>query len=163
MGESPDWTDSPLGFGWMKSPSNRQRLERIGLSASRKGRSGPLPRAHFRVFLDRREVGIERISPLHWAGEEHPEIRQSVVLRRAVSTDRTLYAWWAAVARGKSDTRSVVIAQLLSPDGKPINIWRLEKAVPIRWTGPGLDALSGEIAYEELELQYQSISWRARV
>ena len=137
----------------------------LGLSASRRAIAGPLPKAHFRVFLGQEEVGIESITPLHWTEKGHPdqELRQTVTLRRAVSTDRTLFAWRAVVAGGKSDVRNVVIAQLGEPDGQPINIWRLEQAVPVRWSGPGLNALSGEIAYEELELSFNSIAWRTRV
>ncbi len=149
-----------------RSRKPRQAAARgLHLSTSRRRRSGPLPRAHFRVFLGQKEVGIESITPLHWLADGHPdpELRQVVTLRRAVTTDRTLFAWRAAVAKGKSDVRDVVIAQLGEPGGKPINIWLLQKAVPIRWSGPTLDALSGEIAHEELELRYESIAWRTRV
>lgn len=117
------------------------------------------------MFLGKHEVGIAAVSALHWldAGRDAGEIRQSVVLRRAVSTDRTLYEWRARVEKGRSQSREVTIAQLGEPDGSPINIWVLREAVPIRWTGPSFDALSGAIAYEELEIRYQSVDWRTRV
>ena len=152
-------TDSPRPKPRKATPRGR------GLRAARRRVLGPLPKAHFRVFLGPEEVGIESITPLHWADREHadPELRQTVTLRRGVGTDRTLFTWRAAVAGGKRDVREVVIAQLGEPDGKPINIWLLQKAVPVRWSGPDLDALSGELAYEELELRYESIAWRTRV
>ena len=136
----------------------------LGFSVSRS--SGfPLPMAHFRVFLDRDEIDVESISPLHWADSAHsdPDLRQTVVLRRAVGSDRTLYNWRAAIAAGKADVREVTIVQLASPDGKAVNIWLLKDAVAVRWTGPVFDARSGEIAYEELEVRYESIVWRSRV
>lgn len=140
----------------------RRATRATGGGTGRRGRLAPLPRAHFRVFVGEQEVGIESLTPLHWldGGHPDPELRQTVTLRRAVSTDRTLFAWRAAAAGSKGDARDVVIAQLDEPGGKPINVWRLERAVPIRWSGPALDALSGEIAYEELELRYDTISWR---
>jgi len=47
------------------------------------------------------------------------------------------------------------------PDGTAVNIWRLEKATPVRWTGPGFDALSDGFAVEELEVRYAAIAWRS--
>ena len=52
---------------------------------------------------------------------------------------------------------------LLGPDGKPVNIWRLRTAVPLRWSGPDLDARSGELAFEEVEVTYDKIEWRTSV
>ena len=137
--------------------------EKLGLRVVRKRRRPPLARAHFRVFIDDKEIGLASVSALHWGDEgcADPEIKQTVVLRRAVGADKTLYRWRRAVARGKDDERCVTIAQLDSPDGRPVNIWQLERAVAIRWTGPALDARSPDIAFEELEIHYESIAWRA--
>ena len=55
----------------------------------------------------------------------------------------------------------MTIVQLDAADGDPVNIWQLEDAVAIRWTGPDLDARSSGIAFEELELRYESIAWRS--
>jgi hypothetical protein len=123
----------------------------------------PLPKAHFRVHLGKEEVGVESITPLHWAGPGHgdPELQQTVTLRRAVGADRTFFKWREAVASGKQDVRDVTISQLSTPAGKAVNEWLLKRATAVRWSGPDFHALSGDIAYEELELRYESITWRA--
>jgi phage tail-like protein len=40
-----------------------------------------------------------------------------------------------------------------------VNAWRLTRAWPVRWSGPAFDAMSGEIAWEELELAYDDLEW----
>lgn len=122
----------------------------------------PLAKAHFRVHLGEVEVGVESITPLHWASPGHAdaEMRQTVTLRRAIGADRAFFKWRAAVASGKQDVRDVTITQLSTPAGRAVNEWLLKKATPVRWSGPDFNALSGDIAYEELELRYESIAWR---
>lgn len=105
------------------------------------------------------------MSPLHdlIEGEADPDARQSVTLRRATTQDRRFFDWYRDAAKRKNRERSVSIIQLDDADGKAVNIWRLEHARPVRWTGPGFDALSSEIAMEELEVSYKSIAWRSRL
>ena len=137
----------------------------LGLSVGRSGRALPIARAHFRVFIDGREVGVRSVSPLHWADPDasDPDAAQRVVLRRAASTDRTFFDWRQAVAAGRPDVRTVTVAALEGPGGRPVAIWRLEGATATRWSGPSLDAMSDEIACEELEVRYESVAWRSRV
>ncbi len=137
---------------------------RIGISVLRRPPRHPFGATDFRVFIADKEIGIHSITPL---ALENPDpldkTPQTVTLRRAVSTDRTLYAWRAAIALGKDDARDVTIVQLSQANGKAINIWRLRSAVPVRWSGPGLDAQTGGIAFEELEVTYDTILWPSRV
>ena len=141
------------------------RTPRLGFTISRARLSLPLVKAHFRVFIGAEEVGIQAISPLHFEDPDPVDgaVLQTVTLRRAVMLDRRLHAWRTAVAAGKDDARDVTILLLDGPDGKPVNIWRLRTAVPLRWTGPDLDAQSGELAFEELEVTYDKIEWRTSV
>ena len=124
----------------------------------------PLPKTSFRVFIGSEEVHVGTVSPLHLADTEFtdPDLRQTVVLRRAVSDSRTFYDWNLACRAGKKDTRTVTITLLDSPGGKPAGIWQLTGATAVRWTGPDLNAMAHEIAMEELELIYDSIAWRSR-
>ncbi len=123
-----------------------------------------LPKAHFRVHIGSEEVRVESITPLHWAGPGHgdPAVQQTVTFRRAVADDRTFFEWRAAVASGRSDVRDVTISQLGTPAGKTVNRWRLKSATAVRWSGPDFHARSDEIAYEELEVRYESIVWHRK-
>ena len=101
------------------------------------------------------------VGPLHaLADDENGEFRQSVVLRRAVSQDRRLFEWYREAAQEKARDYSLSVVQLDAPDGVAVNIWRFERARPVRWTGPHFDALANAIAMEELEVRYRSIAWR---
>ena len=55
------------------------------------------------------------------------------------------------------------ILLLDSPGGKPACIWQLTDARAVRWTGPDLNAMVHEIAMEELELIYETITWRSGI
>lgn len=124
----------------------------------------PLPKTNFRVFIGAEEVHVASVSPLHLADTEFtdPDLRQTVVLRRAVADSRIFYDWNLACRAGKKDTRTVTITLLDSPGGKPACIWQLTGARAVRWTGPDLNAMAHEIAMEELELIYDSVAWRSR-
>ncbi len=130
-------------------------------------RSGPPPLGtnHFRVIIGRRELGFSEVSRLSSETDVDPfsEDRfhgyETVVLRRALSTSTELYDWRRKIAQGKDDRRDVTIHQLASAGGAIVNSWRLEGAWPCRWSGPPFDALSGDVAIEELELAYDDLIW----
>ena len=138
---------------------------RLGISVLRRPPRHPFFKADFRVFIGDKEIGIHSISPLQLEERDPVDdlVRQTVTLRRGVSTDRTLYAWRSSIAAGKDDARDVTIVQLAGPGGKAINIWRLRTAFPVRWTGPDFDAQSNEIGFEEIEVAYDKIEWRRSV
>jgi hypothetical protein len=143
------------------------RTPRIGISVMRRMPPYPYPKSGFLVFIGDKELGIESISPLQLEDPDpvDGEILQTVVLRRAVSTDRTFHQWRTAITNDKDDARDVTIVQLHGDprERRAINIWRLRAAWPIRWSGPDFDARSDEIAFEELEVTYDQVEWRASV
>jgi phage tail-like protein len=99
------------------------------------------------------------VSPL--SSEVDPESGEQfahVVLRRALSRDTTLFDWRPTIVDGKSDRRTVTIHQLERAGGR-IASWRLVRAWPCRWSGPGLNALESGIAFEEVELTYDDLVW----
>ena len=124
----------------------------------------PLPKSNFRVYLNAEEVSVASVSPLHLPDGKHtdPELRQTVVLRRAVGASRIFFEWNSATRAGKADVRTVTITLLDGANGKPAGIWQLTGARAVRWTGPDFDALADEIAMEEIEISYDSINWRSR-
>ena len=137
---------------------------RLGIRVRRSQSRRHFFKTHFRVFIADREVGVHSISPL-WLEDPDPldGIPQTVTLRRAASTDRLFFAWRSGISAGRDDARDVTIVQLDGPDGGAVNIWRLRTAVPLRWSGPDLDAQSDDIAFEEIEVTYDEIEWRRSV
>ena len=133
---------------------------------SREGEPEPLLRIScFQVLIGDRQVGFAEVGQLTSetgldASSDRPVHRfATVVLRRALTTSTELYDWRRLIVDGKDDRRDVTIRQLSAPGGKIVNSWRLMRAWPCRWSGPGFDALSNEIAYEELELTFDDLVW----
>jgi len=119
----------------------------------------------FEVLIGNRELGFAEVGRLTSetdlnAPPDRPVHRfATVVLRRALTTSTELYDWRRLILDGKDDRRDVTIRQLSAPGGKLVNSWRLVRAWPCRWSGPGFDAMSNDIAYEELELAFDDLVW----
>jgi hypothetical protein len=131
--------------------------------------AGPSAEVHgtscFRVFIGKSEVGFAVVGPISSQavvgdpGKPPRDGYATVTLRRALTGTTELFDWRRAIAAGKPDRRAVIIQQLDRADGSVVNAWQLEQAWPVRWTGPGFDALAGVVACEELELAFDDVTW----
>ena len=120
----------------------------------------PLVRtSFFRVLIDDAELGFAKISRLSSHDAEGDRRYETVILRRALSGSRELYAWRRHILDGKDDRRTVTIEQLEAPGARTANAWQLVGARPVRWSGPEFDATESRIAYEEIELEFDDLVW----
>ena len=121
--------------------------------------------SYFRVLIGERELGFAEISPLSSKtdagapGQEHRQHFETVILRRALTSSTDLYDWRRRIVDGSDDRRDVTIHQLEGPEGGAANTWRLLGAWPCRWSGPAFNALTSELAFEELELAFADLVW----
>ena len=119
----------------------------------------------FEVLIGDRNVGFAQVGRLTSETElagfpDRPVHRfATIILRRAVTTSRELYDWRRLITSGEDDRRDVTIRQLSAPGGKVVNSWRLVRAWPCRWSGPGFDAMMNDVACEELELAFDDLIW----
>ncbi|TVP45027.1 MAG: phage tail protein [Gemmatimonadales bacterium] len=125
-------------------------------------------RSSFRILIGDEEVDVLSVSPLHMVDRRLVDGRSgvqgawgvpTVTLRRAVDSSRVLHTWGHSAGSGKPDLRTVTVILLSGPGGEVVQRWELRKARPVRWSGPELDTLSGELAIEELEITYESVEW----
>lgn len=122
----------------------------------------------FEVLIGDRELGFAQVGRLTSETDldTFPEQRMhrfaTVVLRRALTDSTDLYDWRRAIIGGKDDRRDVTIRQLAGPGGEVANAWRLVRAWPCRWSGPAFDALTNDIAWEDLELTFDDLVWLDR-
>jgi phage tail-like protein len=120
---------------------------------------------NFRVFLGSREVGFCHVDGLtseaavDEASGEPMDRWRSVVVRRALSTDRLLFEWRARAMGGRRYPRDVALDQLDSAGERCVNTFVLRGAWPVRWSGPVFDASSDGLALEELELAHDGVMW----
>jgi phage tail-like protein len=80
----------------------------------------------------------------------------NVILRRGVTGALDLYEWWNAVRQGDLQRRTILIT-LLDAERKEVRRWKVERAWPVRYTGPTLAAQGNEIVVETLELAHEGI------
>ena len=80
----------------------------------------------------------------------------NVVLKRGLTSDLSLWAWFAAVMVGNVERRGIAIT-LLDQAERPVLIWRLRNAWPCKWVGPALNASSSDVAIETLEITHEGL------
>jgi phage tail-like protein len=81
----------------------------------------------------------------------------NVVLRRGLTESEVLWRWHRAVVSGSVERRNATV-YLLDSARQPVVRWELEKAYPVRWSGPELHADSGTVAVEAIELVHRGIT-----
>lgn len=80
----------------------------------------------------------------------------NIVLSHGIVEIDTLWNWYEATARGVIKRKNGTII-LLDRKQVPVTQWNFRAAIPVHWTGPTLDANSGQIAVERLELAHQGL------
>jgi phage tail-like protein len=83
-----------------------------------------------------------------------------LTLKRGMTSSRDLWNWFAAAGRvGRKSTAQgkVVIAD---GAGNPSIIFYLKDCLPVKLRGPSLNARDGQVAIEEMQLVYSSLSLR---
>jgi phage tail-like protein len=86
-----------------------------------------------------------------------PESFANVVLRRGMTSSFDLWDWWERVRRGQA-ARATCDIVVLSPDLAQERVrFRLYRCLPVKITGPALDAAGNDIAIESLELACEGI------
>jgi phage tail-like protein len=81
----------------------------------------------------------------------------NLVLRHGLTGVGTLWDWYHHTSEGAIHRRNGTI-MLLSPRQIPVMWWNFRNALPVRWSGPTLNAASDEIGVEELELVHQGLT-----
>jgi phage tail-like protein len=86
------------------------------------------------------------------------EVRHSnITLSRGLIDLDTMYGWYSDVAQGTIKRRNLTIL-LMDAERIPAMWWDVRGAIPVKWTGPTLNAASGsEVATESLELAHKGI------
>ena len=83
-------------------------------------------------------------------------------LRRGVALSDDLWEWHYSFVLGKGRRRDGLIF-LLDELRQPAKTWRFTRGLPVKWTGPALDAAQGRVAIEELEIGHEGLELVAGV
>lgn len=80
----------------------------------------------------------------------------NIKLRRGVATSNDLWDWHYGFVEGKGKRRDGIIT-LQDDQHKPVRSWRFSRGLPVKWTGPALNAAQSQVAIEELEIAHEGI------
>jgi phage tail-like protein len=82
----------------------------------------------------------------------------NLVLTHGITDLDALWAWYEQTSRGVIERKHGTI-MLLGNAGAPAMWWDFRDALPIKWSGPVLDAAQdGQVAVESLELVHRGLS-----
>jgi phage tail-like protein len=82
----------------------------------------------------------------------------NIVLKRGLTDSDQLWKWHQEIVAGNVKTARNLSIVLLSPLGEERWRWNVERAYPVKWSGPEFKADGSTIAIEALELVHHGIS-----
>jgi phage tail-like protein len=83
----------------------------------------------------------------------------NITLRRGVGFGDDLWLWHKDFMDGKGKRRDGVII-LQNETQIPIKIWVFTGGLPVRWSGPSLNATASDVSIEALEIAHQKLELR---
>jgi phage tail-like protein len=82
----------------------------------------------------------------------------TVVLKRGISTDGTLWSILNSISSGLYAPRLQVTITLMDGTGTPALAWQLSRALPVKYKFADLNAKGTEVGIEELHLVHEGLS-----
>jgi phage tail-like protein len=81
-------------------------------------------------------------------------------LKRGVALSNDLWDWHYGFVTGFGGRRDGVIT-LQDDRRNPIRVWTFTRGLPVRWSGPMLNASQSQLAVEELEIAHEGLQLSA--
>lgn len=77
----------------------------------------------------------------------------NVTLKRGMTDSDELWNWYAKVIQGTIERKEISIVQYNSQQ-KEMRRWNLDRAYPVKWSGPAFNAGNNAVSIETLEIAY---------
>ena len=81
----------------------------------------------------------------------------NLTLKKGVGTGTALWDWHFGYTQGKGTRRDGLIV-LLDDLHLPHNIWQFSRGLPVRYSGPSLNAQQSEVAIESIEIAHEGLT-----
>lgn len=81
-----------------------------------------------------------------------------LTLKRGVVRGLSLWLWYQAGLTGSLGARRDGVIVLQTPRGTPAVAWTFRAGLAAKWTGPTLNAETGAVAVESLEIAHQGLT-----
>ena len=116
------------------------------------------------------DIGVERIEE----GGQNQFVHQrpgrmtwpNIVLKRGVVNDDNLFNWFAKTSgdgyAGEGNTLTMLTGAitLITDGGDRLRSWSVDRAFPVKWTGPAFAVSATDIPSEELEIAHHGFKPR---
>lgn len=80
----------------------------------------------------------------------------NITLKRGIGASTTLWDWHYGFVEGKGKRRDGIII-LQDDTHTPHNIWYFRRGLPIKYTGPSLNATQNSVAIEAIEIAHEGL------
>lgn len=100
-----------------------------------------------------REGGVNEFTHKFAGPAKYPS---NLILKKGIADSQGLWSWYGKVVQGTVERQTVTIL-LMNSQGDETRRWQLQKAYPVKWSGPDLKAATSEVAIEILELAHEGL------
>ena len=80
----------------------------------------------------------------------------NIVLKRGISITTDLWEWHQSFVNGEGVVKDGLIV-LANDLGIPVKIWTFSNGIPVKWSGPSLNAMTSAVAIESLEIAHEKL------
>jgi phage tail-like protein len=77
-------------------------------------------------------------------------------LKRGLATSDDLWLWHYGFIQGQGQRRDGVVT-LMDELQNPVKMWSFRRGIPVKYTGPTLNAAQNQVAIEELEITHEGL------
>lgn len=77
--------------------------------------------------------------------------------KHGVALSEDLWEWLYSFVEGRGKRRDGLVT-LQDDLHQPVRIWQFRRGIPVKWTGPTLNAAQSEVAMEELEMAHEGLN-----
>jgi phage tail-like protein len=78
-------------------------------------------------------------------------------LKRGIALSDDLWQWHYGFVQGTGTRRDGVVT-LLDEQHNPVKAWSFKRGIPVKWTGPTLNATQSQVAFEEIEIAHEGMT-----
>lgn len=80
----------------------------------------------------------------------------NIRLKRGITASNELWQWFDDFIEGKGKRKDGTIT-LQDEQHKAVKVWKFKRGLPVKWTGPTLQASQNQLAVQELEIAHEGL------
>ncbi len=80
----------------------------------------------------------------------------NITLKKGMELTDALWKWHHDFVQGTGKRKDGKIT-LMNESGEPVKVWYFKRGIPLKWTGPDLNATQNALAIESLEISHEGL------